>query len=64
MQYNLGEYFSSLWGGNIFKGTRSKAEEAKLKWRTMMAKRPIEERYAMSDEEYEKLELQNHKETL
>lgn len=54
---HLDLYFLSLWGDNILKGDRSPSEKANLAWRTMMAKRPIEERYATGDAEYTRLEL-------
>lgn len=53
---NLHLTFEALWGDNILKGERSKSEEANLAWRRKMAQRPIEERYAMAEEEYIRLE--------
>jgi len=54
------EYTFKLLWGKPFQGERSKVSECKLKWRKMMAQRPPEERYATTDEEYMKLELENH----
>ena len=53
---HLDLYFSALWG-KPFQGKRSPLEQLQLDWRAKMAKRPIEERYAMSDDEYCRLEL-------
>jgi len=49
--------FEVLWG-EPFQGERSPLSQMQLDWRAKMAKRPIEERYAMSDEEYCRLELE------
>ena len=54
---HLAGYFAALWG-EPFQGERSPLSQLQLDWRAKMAKRPIEERYAMSDEEYNRLELE------
>ena len=53
---HLDLYFEWLWGDDILKGKESPLEQKMWEWRDMMAKKPIEERYALSDEEYDRLE--------
>ena len=56
---HLDLHFKALWG-KPFQGERSPLAQKDLDWRAKMAKRPIEERYAMSDKEYSRLELIEH----
>ena len=60
MNYNNLEYTFKLLWGKPFQRKRSKQSEHDLAFRKMIAQKPIEERYSITDEEYEKLEREHH----
>ena len=60
MNYRSLEYTFKLLWGKKFQEKMSAQSKHDLAFRTMMAKKPIEERYSIIDEEYEKLEREHH----